>query len=432
MNWNRLLLSYYLSSDIAIFLFSEMATAIPTGEDKEDNHLLELKRVREKIKAKFAELADCLKARENQLLLDLDNVIASYLSFRTELETVNGKKRGLKTTKALLQKQLQTSPVNKTIHGNLISQLNTELKGIKSPVEPKMVSFECGWNQMLAGLNKLGKLVEKVRIGIDYNSKEHPLVSVCGKGKGIKQLYCPFGMAVDNTTGNIYIADIDNSCIKVFDSNGKYLFRFNDSKGGYPRGIAIYGDRVVVTQSTNCVLNFQLNGMFISRIGTEGRGKLQFSFLWGLTFDESNGDIYICDYYNNRVQILSKVFSFKAQFGNKELNHPRDVKLSKEYIYILDESNPCLHLFTYNCIQQKSVIIRGEGMDVVNSYFFFIDKTNNILITDYSSNCINIYNTEFQLIHNIYVSPCPMGITVDLIGRVIVVCQSEKDCLQIF
>ena len=408
-----------------------MATAIPTGEDKEDNHLLELKRVREKIKAKFAELTDCLKARENQLLLDLDNVIASYLSFQVELETVNEKRGDLETTKVFLQNQLLTSP-NKSINNNIISLLNTEIKAIEIATEPIMVSFECDSNRMLAELNKLGKLVEKVRSGIDYKSKELPLVSVCESGNGIEQLSRPFGMAVDNTTGNIYIADIDNSCVKVFDSNGKYLFKFDDSKGGYPRGIAIYGDRVVVTQSTNCVLSYQLNGVFISRIGRKGRGELEFDWSLGLTIDESNGDIYICDISNNRVQILNGDFTFKAQFGKGRLNHPHDVKLSKEYIYVLDMSNPCLHLFNYNYILQKSVIARDKGMDIVNSYFFFIDETDNILITDRGSNCINIYNTQFQLIHNISVSPCPMGIAVDLKGRVIVVCQSEKDCLQIF
>ena len=425
-------LSYYLNSNIVIFLFSEMATAIPTEGDLEDNHLLELKRVREKIKAKFAELADCLKARENQLLLDLDNVIASYLSFRTELETLNERKQGLETTKVFLQNQLLDSLANRTIHENIISQLIIELNRIKSPIKPKMICFECDSNKMRGELNKLGKLVEKVIIGIDYNSKKHPFVSVCEKGIGTKQLYTPCGMTVVNTTGNIYVADIDNSCVKVFDSNRKYLFQFNDRKGGYPRGIAIYGDRVVVTQSTNCVLSYQRNGMIISRIGREGRGELEFNFISGLTIDESNGDIYICDCYNDRVQILNKGFSFKAQFGNNELNHPRDVKLSKGYIYVLDESNPCLHLFNYNYLLQKRVISRGGGMDIVNPFFFFIDKTHNILITDRESNCINIYNTEFQLIHNIYVSPCPMGITVDLKGRVIVVCQSLKDCLQIF
>ena len=423
----------YLSSDIVIFLFSEMATAIPTEGDKEDNHLLELKRVREKIKAKFAELTDCLKARENQLLLDLDNVIASYLSFRTELETVNEKRGDLETTKALLQKQLLASQTNKTIHGNLISQLNTELKGIESPTEPKMVCFECDNTEMLPELNILGKLVEKVIIGIDYKGRKLPLVSVCERGNDTEQLYNPIGMTVDNTTGNIYIADQFNSCIKVFDSNGKYLFKFNDGMGGFPRGIAIYGDRVVVvTMSTSCVLKYRLNGMFLSRIGRQGRGELEFDWPLGLTIGESNGDIYICDYNNNRVQILNEDFSFKAQFGNKQLIHPRDVKLTKEYICILDESNLCLHLFNYNYILLESIFTRGEGMDVVDPYFFFIDETNNIIITDLCSNCINIYNREIQPIHKISVSPCPMGITVDLKGRVIVVCQSEKDCLQIF
>ena len=71
-------------------------------------------------------------------------------------------------------------------------------------------------------------------------------------------------------------------------------------------------------------------------------------------------------------------------------------------------------------------------MDVVDPYFFFLDKTDNILITDSSSNCIHIYNTDFQLVHEISVSHYAMGITVDLKGRVIVVCQSITNCLQIF
>ena len=75
----------------------------------------------------------------------------------------------------------------------------------------------------------------------------------------------------------------------------------------YPRGVAI-----LIIQSTNCILNYLLNGMFISRIG---RGEFEFDYLWGLTIDEWNGYIYICDNNNNRFQILNEDFSFKAQFG---------------------------------------------------------------------------------------------------------------------
>ena len=92
---------------------------------------------------------------------------------------------------------------------------------------------------------------------------------------------------------------------------------------------------------------------------------------------------------------------------------PLDVKLSKENIFVLDVSNPCLHLFSYNHILQKSVISRGEGMRVINPWNFFIDQTDNILISVRGSNFIHIFNEEFQLIHKIFVSPKPMGITVD-------------------
>ena len=98
-----------------------MATTNPM---REDNYELELSRVRENIKTKFVELIDSLKARESELLRELDNILASYLSYKSELEKVNEKKRDLEITKSFLQNKLPTSP-NKSVHGNMISQLNT-------------------------------------------------------------------------------------------------------------------------------------------------------------------------------------------------------------------------------------------------------------------------------------------------------------------
>ena len=217
---------------------------------------------------------------------------------------------------------------------------------------------------------------------------------------------------------------------------GKYLFKFcdNESEGKMisPLGVAIFGDRILISESNHCILNYQLNGKFVSKIGEYGNGELEFNAPTGLTIDESNGNIYVCDYINNRIQILSQDFRFISQFGKDTLKKPRDVKLFKEYIFVLDESDPCLHIFSYNHILQKSVISRGKGMQVINPYYFFIDQTDNILISDYGSDSIRIFNEDFQLIHKISVSPNPIGITVDKRGRVIVVCWAENNCLQIF
>ena len=408
-----------------------MATAIPLMED---NYELELSRVREKIETKFVELIDYLKARENELLRELDNILASYLSYRSELEKVYEKKRDLESTKTFHQNKLPNSP-NKSIHENFLAQVNRELESIETPKEPEMVSFECEDNKMLVELNSLGKLVVKVS-GIDYKSKKQPLVSVCDKGNGMRQLNCPRDVTVDNKTGNIYLADRDNNCAKVFDSTGKYLFKFgdNENEGNIykPLSVAICGDRILISQSNDCILNYQLNGKFISKIGKCGNGESEFNYHYGLTIDESNGDIYVSDYNNNRIQILSQDFRFLSQFGKDILKQPRDIKLSKEYIFVLDVSNPCLHLFSYNHILQKSVISRGKGMQVIDPFYFFIDQTDNILISDNGFDSIHIFDKKFQLIHKISVSPNPMGITVDKRGRVIVVCGSLNNCLQIF
>ena len=121
-----------------------------------------------------------------------------------------------------------------------------------------MVSFECNSNKMLAELNNLCKLVDKVS-GIDYKSKKQPLVSVCKKGNGINQLNCSKGVTFDNETGNILIADEYNNCVQVFDSTGRYLFKFGDNEGEgkmiNPIGVAICGKSILISQGNHCILS---------------------------------------------------------------------------------------------------------------------------------------------------------------------------------
>ena len=227
-----------------------------------------------------------MKARESELLRELDNILASYLSYRRELDEVNEKRSEIEETLTYHRNKLESSRL-RSVHENVISQLNTELKSIKTPTKPIMITFECDSNKLLAELNKLGKLVVKVRSGIEYIRKKQPFVSVCEKGIGMEQLNNPHGVTVDNKTGNIYIANCLNNCVKVFDSTRKCLYKFGDSGGEgemyYPRGVAICGDRILITQFNHCILNYQLNGKFISRIGKGGKGELEFLDPFGLT-----------------------------------------------------------------------------------------------------------------------------------------------------
>ena len=51
---------------------------------------------------------------------------------------------------------------------------------------------------------------------------------------------------------------------------------------------------------------YELNGNFISKIGKFGKSELELDWSYSLTIDESNGNIYVNDYINNCIQILSQ------------------------------------------------------------------------------------------------------------------------------
>ncbi|KAI6649022.1 Cell surface protein [Oopsacas minuta] len=348
-----------------------MATANPIlPQPGEDNYELEVNRVREKIKSTFLELIDCLKERESKLLRELDTIMDCYRSYKSELTKLNGKKIALEKSQSFLQHEILTSPI-KCVHEDLITRLDTEHESIEFPKQPRMVSFTCENNKLLDEVKKLGRLV---RSGIDYTNKKQPLMSVCDRGTGNEQLSFPRDVTVDNETGNICVADTWNDCIKVFDSTAKYLFKFGDRRGegvmNSPKFLSIYGNRVLISQD-HCILKYTLDGKFISKVGKQGNGELEFGYLYGLTIDDSNEDIYICDCYNNRVQILTKDLCYKTKFGTNTLKRPLNVKLSKEYIYVLDTSNPCIHLFNRNFILQKSIISRGKRRQVISPLFSF-------------------------------------------------------------
>ena len=425
----------------------QMATATRVEvRERQDKFELELKKVRENVKRTFVDLFKCLNRRENELLSELDKILESYHCYRTEVIQVTQQRKELERMKAYHEQELQTSSF-KMISENTLREINKELNLMTKPTQPQMVRFVCNNNnKLISEIDKLGEYVESIRtdMRIDYKSKVHSVVSVCERGEEIDQLCAARGVTVDNTTGMIYVADTWNHCVKVFDDTGRYLSRIGDITGDgkmiCPHSLAIYENRILISQgfyrpilnNGSSILNYQLDGSFISRIGRYGTADLEFGFPYGLTIDQTNGDIYVCDSSNERIQILSKHFKFISKFGEDSLSNPRDVKLSKDYIYVLDGSNPCVYLFDYDHILQKRQITVGEGMLVSDPYYFFIDDSDNLLISDYGSNSILIFNPLFEFIHKISVSNHPMGIVVDKQRKIIVVSESYNNCFQIF
>ena len=392
-----------------------------------DSYVTHLNKIRDKISSEFNTIIKYLKERETKLLREVDAYLSAYESYKSLVAKLDAKKITIERTKALHQLDLLTISPKRPF------QLN---ENFEYPDPPGLINFTCENSDLLIEVSKLGGIAERATGVVNYKSKTKALISVCERGEAPEQLNGAYGVAIDVKTGNIYIADQWNNCVKVFGANAEFLFKIKHMDGdgvmNYPAGVAICGNRLLVSQSNNCILNFDLDGTFRSKIGKYIKGGLESIEPLGISFDLSNENIYICDNCNDRILVVTKFLIFKTQFGGEDLKHPLDIKLSPDFIYVLDESDPCVHLFDFDYNLKQSVVSRGPGRQVRNPFNLFIDISDHVLVSDSDSKCVTVFNAKFELIHKIPVSECPMGVAVDNQSRVVVVCQDVSDCLQIF
>ena len=399
--------------------------ATPLIASKDANFESQIYRVKNEIESHFRELISWVTKREEELLNQLEEILNNYKREKdkhkqslTELETgLNSIKENFKSNNL---KHLQDS---------MIEQITEKRKEFRSQFESKHISLDFD-ETILELAGTIGRLtvtnstsvVSSLPV-VDYEGKVTPVLSIGGTSGGKEGEFSnPCGVAVHYQTGIIFVADQSNNRVQVFDKDGKFLYMFGAGKMNGPLFIAFYQNKVFVSQlGAGCLLVYDLNGTFLKQIGTPGNGEGQLISPRGITISESNGDIFVCDYGNNRFQIFSKDFLFKSQFGNGIL-HPSDIKLTNEYIYVLSYTNPFLYSFHYNLTQVQNAVLNSISKHLKGSFSFCIDGVGNFIISDYCLHAIILFNRDGDLVHKITASvQKPVGVTLDAMGRIILV-----------
>ncbi len=159
----------------------------------------------------------------------------------------------------------------------------------------------------------------------EFLVKEYLFLSKWGSlGSADSQFILPTGVAVNPTTGNVYVADTQNNRIQVFDSNGTFITKFGSGGSGDgqffgPVGIAVNpltGSVYVVDQANSRIQVFDSAGTFITKFGSGGSGDGQFSFPLGVAVNPSTGNVFVADTGNNRIQVFDSNGTFITKFGS--------------------------------------------------------------------------------------------------------------------
>ncbi|XP_022807295.1 E3 ubiquitin-protein ligase TRIM71-like [Stylophora pistillata] len=150
-----------------------------------------------------------------------------------------------------------------------------------------------------------------------FNIQTGKCVKSFGKeGSGDGKLKFPTSVCITSDGRFIVVVDNGNSRIQMFTMDGKPVLKFGD--GGperldQPLGCVCYEDKFIVTDRKNdCVKVFDEEGQFLYKFGEKGNGDGQLAQPYGLCTDK-DGNVLVCDMLNNRIQM----FSLEGKFIRK-------------------------------------------------------------------------------------------------------------------
>ena len=205
----------------------------------------------------------------------------------------------------------------------------------------------------------------------------------------------PNSLAI-SSNGNIYCSDEYENSIYVFKSDQIYTFPTAEPKKEVilkwgekgnnraqfdgPTGLTFNteGDLYVVDSGNNRIQIFSPQGNYISSWGKEGTEKGTFYKPWGITID-NKGNIYVADWGNNRVQKFDYNGQYISSIGtdggpDQRLSHPAHVAVDKDGdIYISDWGNNRVQIFDCNGNFIRS--LKGDATDFSKAALYVLERS---------------------------------------------------------
>jgi len=160
------------------------------------------------------------------------------------------------------------------------------------------------------------------------------------KGGGEGQLLFLLGLGVDSK-GNVYGADFDRALINKYDSTGEFLTSWDTEQPTGPGGLAIDShDNIYIVNHRphdHQVQKFSSDGTLLKAFGITGSGEGEIGAGPEDLAIDKEGNVYVGDKDNNRIQKYNSNGEFLATIGAQGyLSDPWDVTVDGQgNVYVL-------------------------------------------------------------------------------------------------
>ena len=221
---------------------------------------------------------------------------------------------------------------------------------MSTPAPDKSVcQYKVSYTVLSRGQHKLHIRLNGSEVsGSPFNITVYPDPTQLGKPlKVLTGLKHPYGIAI-NSHGEMVVSNFRGHNVTLVDREGKEI-QIYGSEGDrphemrYPTSVAVDNDDNVYVTSDHKLQKFSRDGHFITYVGQRGSKDGEFIEPQGVKF--YCGRLYVCDRYNNRIQVFDTNLNFLRTIGSsgsgrRQFNQPRDVDFDYEgNAYISDNQN---------------------------------------------------------------------------------------------
>ncbi|KAI6661809.1 PEP-CTERM domain protein [Oopsacas minuta] len=147
-------------------------------------------------------------------------------------------------------------------------------------------------------------------------------------------------------------------------------------------------------------LDYSLKKEPILAVGKEGYGNNELNAA-GLSLDEPNQLIYIADWGNSRIQVVSFEGKFLERFGQDILKRPWGIAVTEDNVFITDEDIHALLQFNkkdYKLVKRTGN--RGAGDGELNlPQGLCVDYNGDVYVAEVSNHRVSIFSKALEFVN---------------------------------
>jgi DNA-binding beta-propeller fold protein YncE len=283
-----------------------------------------------------------------------------------------------------------------------------------------------------------------------------PLGTFGSQGSGADQFQTPKGVAVDQASGDVYVADTGNARVEKFDAQGNFIAAWGwgvadgtaqsevctsgcqagipgsgagqfsnptsvavDSSGGPSAGDVYVGDN-----GNNVVLKFDANGNFLSTIDGSTTPQGPYSSLVGVAVDQS-GNLWTADGSSDNVTEFDDQGNFLQQWND---TYGQTIAIA------VDSTNNAVYLIRGTQATERWTLT-GSGETVIDGgqgVALGVDPATGNLFVDHSSDVTLYDNTGTQIDSITLVSSSSQGLAYGSTAGALYASDSSSDQVTIY